>query len=715
MKDSTSEGTIYTFYSFKGGVGRTLVLANAGITLARWGYRVLLIDWDLEAPGLDEYVRPLRNGLLQGGVIDLLRDPDLSPSAWQRFTTPLDVRPDSQEQSGILHFLPAGGSVHDYPERVQNLNLRGLYEDHGLGRRLESMRQAWKEEYELILIDSRTGISDLGGICTVQLPDILCACFTTTQQSFAGALDVARRANRHRGDSALDRGQLLALPLMTRFESSVEYALAQEWEGRFAAAAEEFLLPWLPQKLEVADLAPHLRVPYVPRWSFGEGLPALEDDPQDPLTVGYAIETIAAVLSRNLSEPSLLVQNRALYVQGADRTGAAGLRRARTFAADFAVFYDQRDAVFASQLTTALRTAGFSAIAAGTAEPDDSDGGGAQHAVIIIGSSTGVFLQPTYRSLLLTLVETDSPRVLIPVVHAPGGRRRVPPNMQSLRWVDAWERPLSDTVAEIARQVGRSLTGTVPDERSADLDLWFDESEDRFQELLREQPQFKHRFEHGYWIVGYAFEPSPELELSNLRDALMKSVQRQTGWPEWLWADWRDVRPRIVGGVIECWLAEEGAAFTGGSSSDFWRASPHGLTYLLRGYQEDDEGPPGAEPGSLFDINLPVWRMGEALLHASAMATALDVTGATVRLRAVWRGLRGRRLASINSRRLLFEEYRTNEDALKSDISVPAGEIEESLAQSVFNLLKPLYQVFDFFELQFRLVEEELESLQGRR
>src|SRR5262249_13442037 len=48
-------GTIYTFYSYKGGVGRSMALANVAALLARWGQRVLVLDWDLEAPGLEKY------------------------------------------------------------------------------------------------------------------------------------------------------------------------------------------------------------------------------------------------------------------------------------------------------------------------------------------------------------------------------------------------------------------------------------------------------------------------------------------------------------------------------------------------------------------------------------------------------------------------------------------------------------------------------------
>ena len=55
----TAPGKIVTFYSYKGGTGRTMALANVGWILAASGHRVLLVDWDLEAPGLHRYLHPL--------------------------------------------------------------------------------------------------------------------------------------------------------------------------------------------------------------------------------------------------------------------------------------------------------------------------------------------------------------------------------------------------------------------------------------------------------------------------------------------------------------------------------------------------------------------------------------------------------------------------------------------------------------------------------
>src|SRR6185295_7403991 len=50
-----TRGVVYTFYSYKGGVGRSMALANVAALLAKWGRRVLVVDWDLEAPGLERY------------------------------------------------------------------------------------------------------------------------------------------------------------------------------------------------------------------------------------------------------------------------------------------------------------------------------------------------------------------------------------------------------------------------------------------------------------------------------------------------------------------------------------------------------------------------------------------------------------------------------------------------------------------------------------
>ena len=53
-----NSGRIVTFYSYKGGTGRSMALANFAWIQAASGKKVLVIDWDLEAPGLHRYFRP---------------------------------------------------------------------------------------------------------------------------------------------------------------------------------------------------------------------------------------------------------------------------------------------------------------------------------------------------------------------------------------------------------------------------------------------------------------------------------------------------------------------------------------------------------------------------------------------------------------------------------------------------------------------------------
>jgi hypothetical protein len=68
-------GKIITFYSYKGGTGRSMSLANIAWILASQGRRVLVLDWDLEAPGLHRYFHPFltdKELTASDGIIDFV-------------------------------------------------------------------------------------------------------------------------------------------------------------------------------------------------------------------------------------------------------------------------------------------------------------------------------------------------------------------------------------------------------------------------------------------------------------------------------------------------------------------------------------------------------------------------------------------------------------------------------------------------------------------
>ena len=74
--DSGGVGQIVTFYSFKGGTGRTMALANVAWILAANGKRVLVADWDLESPGLHRFFQPFMKPDDSGrpGIVDFIRE-----------------------------------------------------------------------------------------------------------------------------------------------------------------------------------------------------------------------------------------------------------------------------------------------------------------------------------------------------------------------------------------------------------------------------------------------------------------------------------------------------------------------------------------------------------------------------------------------------------------------------------------------------------------
>jgi hypothetical protein len=137
--------------------------------------------------------------------------------------------------------------------------------------------------------------------------------------------------------------------------------------------------------------------------------------------------------------------------------------------------------------------------------------------------------------------------------------------------------------------------------------------------------------------------------------------------------------------------------------------------FTRRGYRDDggeESGMSGLEPGKYFHITTPPWRLGEAILEGAYIARALNAVDANLIVHCRWHGLSGRRLISRGSNRLLVDEYVAEQDGYEATQTVALGAIPEALPEVVHALLAPLYELFEFFQLPKRLVEEALASLQ---
>ncbi|MFE3171263.1 KGGVGR-motif variant AAA ATPase [Amycolatopsis sp. NPDC059090] len=303
-------GTVITFYSFKGGVGRSFALANIAVLLARWGHRVLCVDWDLEAPGLSDYFRPMLDREPEGGVVDLVADFRAGTVRPDRHILRLAAGDNSP---GTLDFLAAGRDSLDYPAQVQGIDWESLYDDR-FGAYLEKCREHWTSNYDYVLLDSRTGISDVGGICAAHLPDRLVVLYTANRQSVRGAVDIAKRANVARNALPYDRPQLPVLPVLSRFDTREEYDRSEKWRKFCVEETESLFEPWLDQDVAPETMARHLTLPYVSYWTFGEQLPVLHEESPGADQVGFALETVAAVIAHSFDRTELLEENRDAYV-----------------------------------------------------------------------------------------------------------------------------------------------------------------------------------------------------------------------------------------------------------------------------------------------------------------------------------------------------------------------------------------------------------------
>jgi len=177
---------VVTFYSFKGGVGRTMALVNTSVALARVGRGVLVVDFDLEAPGIPSY-SVFQKAMDCKGVVDYVteyRSMGIAPDA-RDYISPCDI------ENNRIWVMPAGCHTRPgYNEALNSIDWQDLYEHRDGYLMFEDLKQQWKqfdgEGFDYVLIDSRTGHTDVGGICTRQLPDAVMVMFLPNDQNIDG-------------------------------------------------------------------------------------------------------------------------------------------------------------------------------------------------------------------------------------------------------------------------------------------------------------------------------------------------------------------------------------------------------------------------------------------------------------------------------------------------------------------------------------------------
>jgi tetratricopeptide (TPR) repeat protein len=327
---------IVTFYSYKGGVGRSMLLANVADWLSSQSARVLMIDWDLEAPGLETYFcqsREKAEDMQSGpGVIDLLTDyqqrfrevagksgngPDICREACERLDGVERYLQTVPINGSTLTLMPAGSrgrkelveghprqslettsapSIEDYLKEidespkprtfseyaaaVQNFNWDVFFQAFQGERFFEWLRAQLASKFDLVLIDSRTGVTEMGGVCTRLLADLVVCCVAPNQQNLDGSVRMAQTFRRP--DVLKRRGEADSFkdfePQFKRIERAQDPNDGHYWFSTRVFRFEDEPLsnssansPSMSAALPKYTFWKHY-IPYFPKLSYGEAL-----------------------------------------------------------------------------------------------------------------------------------------------------------------------------------------------------------------------------------------------------------------------------------------------------------------------------------------------------------------------------------------------------------------------------------------------------------
>jgi hypothetical protein len=260
---------------------------------------ILVVDWDLDAPGLHWFfvtnpagVGEERFSLAHDGLLELFKSvetqiralptqPAFEDAAEQIFRT-LDIEsfvvPTDIPKVSLL---PAGRLGFDYANDISHFDWRALFDSAPSSIRI--FAEVLSERYDYVLIDSRTGLNDVSGICTALLPDQLVVVFTPNRQSLIGGIEMARRAVLYRKGSE-DVRPLTVYPLPSRVDVS-EPGLLEKWrfgdtfrqedsqgyQKRFEALfASIYTMP----SCDLKNYFDEVQIQHLPRYSYGEEIAA---------------------------------------------------------------------------------------------------------------------------------------------------------------------------------------------------------------------------------------------------------------------------------------------------------------------------------------------------------------------------------------------------------------------------------------------------------
>jgi len=460
---ATNEGQIVTFYSYKGGTGRTMALANTAWILAANGLKVLVVDWDLDSPGLHKFFHPFLDPAkitATSGIVELITDYEWAatraeerPTDWhleyaQILRHAVSITWPAFPEGGTLDFVSAGRQNRDYSSTVATFDWDNFYERLGGGQFFDALRADMKRNYDYVLIDSRTGLSDIANICTVHFPDILVDCFTLSDQSIEGAAAVARNI-----DERYHYRDIRILPVPMRIDDNEKEKLDA---GRALARAKFDRFPKAQSEEEANQYWSSVEIPYMPFYAFEETLSTFGDASGSPTSMLAAFERLTSAITQG-GVRSLPAMDEDLRLQYLD----SFTRRRLAPSADIHLSYVPEDRTWADWISAVLSRAGFRVLphsmvgAAGGMAQEEAQRGVASATRTIAVLSAAYVRSPQAKGVweaTATADPTGTRRQLIPVRI---GEVRLNPPFSDRTPVDLTRLDAHQAVEALLRELGR--------------------------------------------------------------------------------------------------------------------------------------------------------------------------------------------------------------------------------------------------------------------
>ncbi len=263
--------TITSFYSFKGGVGRSTALAATALHLATAGERVVVLDVDLDAPGVGFLLSAHDGATAPWGVVDYLIEQPLLVGIDALDLSDYFHRcpPSLFSGTGEIMVFPAGTTDNRYVGKLARLDYATSYRGriHPFVLLLEQIRQELNPDW--ILIDSRAGLANVSGFVMGGLCHVHVVVGTLAEASWRGLEMILERLGADRIRAQKPQAECVLVAAMVPRSQERQYQESVTWftdraqdvfSARYYAAPEQGDRFWTVDDVESSD-APHVPVP----------------------------------------------------------------------------------------------------------------------------------------------------------------------------------------------------------------------------------------------------------------------------------------------------------------------------------------------------------------------------------------------------------------------------------------------------------------------